>query len=114
MLHDPNNSVEWIGALVWLIPVVTIPEPDYRHRQIRLKRGLVVVQDFGQQGPAGPYYDPQKSFLQSLPNGCRVRSAGGDGDLRAGVHCRRIGGRDGINSGAFEGTITDLYMRNKG
>jgi len=30
-----------------------------------------------------------------------------------GVH-RRIGGRDGINSGAFEGTITDLYMRNKG
>jgi hypothetical protein len=24
------------------------------------------------------------------------------------------GGRDGINSGAFEGTITDLYMRNKG
>jgi hypothetical protein len=69
-LHDPNNSVEWIGALVWLIPVVTIPEPDYRHRQIRLKRGLVVVQDFGQQGPAGPYYDPQHVYTVSLPSRC--------------------------------------------
>jgi hypothetical protein len=30
-LHDPNNSLVRIDALVWLIPVVTVPEPDYRH-----------------------------------------------------------------------------------
>jgi hypothetical protein len=42
-------TTRWSGSVrsCGLIPVVTIPEPDYRHRQIRLKRGLVVVQDFG-------------------------------------------------------------------
>jgi len=73
-LHDSKNSLEWIDVLVWLILVVSVLEPDYRRRRIRLKRGL----------------------------------------LRAGVHCRRIGVRDRHDAEAFEGTITDLYMPEKG
>jgi hypothetical protein len=35
-LHDPNNSLARIDALVWLIPVVTVQEPDYRHPRFAL------------------------------------------------------------------------------